>query len=207
MSSRKIRLVSDQVDDREVRIIIRELDGILKGGIDGDVVEFGCYVGTTSLFIRQLLVDHKSEKMFHVYDSFKGLPDKQLQDTSTAGDQFKKGELTASKAMLIKNFKQYGLQTPIIHAGWFEELTDKDIPKKISFAFLDGDYYSSIATSLRLITPHLAPRARIIVDDYHSEALPGAAKATNEWISVQPHATLRVEHSLAIIILNRPPIM
>lgn len=205
MSSRKIRLVSDQVDDREVRIIIRELDGILKGGIDGDVVEFGCYVGTTSLFIRQVLINNKSEKTFHVYDSFKGLPEKQAQDQSSAGDQFKKGELIASKATLIKNFKQYGLQVPVIHAGWFEELTDKDIPKQISFAFLDGDYYRSIATSLRLITPHLTPGARIIVDDYQSEALPGASRATDEWLSAQSHATLRVEHSLAIIILNRPP--
>ena len=35
-------------------------------------------------------------------------------------------------------------------------------------------------------------------DDYANEALPGAAKAVDEWLHTHP-AKLRVEHSLAII--------
>ena len=65
-------------------------------------------------------------------------------------------------------------------------------------AFLDGDYYESIRDSLRVITSKLLPGAVIIVDDYANEALPGAARAVDEWIRDRG-VVLRVEASLAII--------
>lgn len=117
-----------------------------------------------------------------------------------AGEQFKAGELFATKKQLIANFKKAGLQLPVIHKAWFSDLKDQEIPTDIAFAFLDGDYYESIRDSFRLITPKLTKGAVIVVDDYASDALPGAARATNEWVN--SHACrLKVEASLAIITL------
>ncbi len=198
----KYSLASDQVDKREVALVLHSAEEALRKTDDGDVVEFGCYVGTTSLFISRLLTIQKSTREFHVYDSFEGLPEKQAQDQSRAGDQFVAGELLATKKQFITNYKKAGLPLPRIHKGWFNELTTDDIPKKIAFAFLDGDYYESIATSLQLVWPRLAPGAIIVVDDYANEALPGAAKAVDEWLRFHP-AKLRVEHSLAIIKIDK----
>lgn len=198
----KYSLASDQVDKREIALVLRSAEEALRKTGDGDVVEFGCYVGTTSLFISRLLTIQKSTREFHVYDSFEGLPEKQAQDQSRAGDQFVAGELLATKKQFITNYKKAGLPLPRIHKGWFNELTTNDIPKKIAFAFLDGDYYESIATSLQLVWPRLAPGAIIVVDDYANEALPGAAKAVDEWLRFHP-AKLRVEHSLAVIKIDK----
>ncbi|OYX54097.1 hypothetical protein B7Y92_00305 [Candidatus Saccharibacteria bacterium 32-50-13] len=191
-----MKLLSDQIDERELAIILRELEKTLMADIKGDVVEFGCYVGTTSVPVGKRLMS--TDKKLFVYDSFEGLPEKTHQDESPTGTQFVAGELTASKKQLIKNFKQAGVPLPIITKEWFSNVTPDQIPETIAFAFLDGDYYRSVLDSLRLIWNRLSPEAVIIIDDYANEALPGAAKATDEWLRKHP-ATIRIEHSLAII--------
>lgn len=197
---RNAQLVSDQVDEREVGIILRELSYALTNTREGAVVEFGCYVGTTSLFLTRLMNVHKSPRELHVYDSFEGLPEKSVQDYSPAGEQFKPGELHATKKQFIENYKKAGLSLPHIHKGWFNELSQTDVPDKIAFVFLDGDYYESVFSPLKLIWPRLTDGAIVVVDDYANEALPGAAKAVDEWLRSHP-AKLRVEHSLAIITI------
>lgn len=191
-----MNLLSDQVDEREVRVVLRELEAVLAREVPGDVVEFGCYVGTTSVFLAGRL--KATGRKLYLYDSFEGLPPKTGEDESPAGMQFKTGELLATKKQLIKNLKQANVPMPVIKKGWFSALTEADVPKQIAFAFLDGDYYHSVRDPLRLIWPRLAPGAIIVVDDYANEALPGAARAVDEWLRSHP-AHLAVEHSLAII--------
>ena len=192
----KNTLLSDQVDEREVTVILRELEAVLAKNVEGDVTEFGCYIGTTSVFLADKL--KTTNKRLYLYDSFEGLPPKTAEDESPAGLQFKTGELLAPKKELTKNLRQANVPMPIIKKGWFSDLSEADIPGKIALAFLDGDYYHSIKDPLTLIWNHLAPGATIIVDDYANEALPGAAKAVDEWL-MGHKGTLRIEHSLAII--------
>ncbi|MGB4957234.1 MAG: TylF/MycF/NovP-related O-methyltransferase [Candidatus Saccharimonas sp.] len=194
-------IISNQVDPRELRVVLHELEQLLQAGKTGAVVELGCYVGTTSLFLRRLLDAYNYTGELHVYDSFEGLPSKTSEDQSVAGDQFVTGELHATRKQLIQNFKKAGLKLPVIHKGWFSDLTTHDIPATVMFAFLDGDYYESIKDSFRVVTPRLAPEATILVDDYASEALPGAAQATNEWAR-QHHLTVQSQASLGIIRLR-----
>ena len=195
---KKYPIVSDQVDQSELGVILRELETRLQAGDLGSVVEFGCYVGTTSLFIERLLQKYGREHVFYVYDSFTGLPEKATQDLSPAGEQFRPGELAATKQQFVTNFKKAGLPLPVITKGWFNELPDASVPDDIMFAFLDGDYYGSIKSSLQLIEPKLTKNAVIIIDDYANEALPGAAKATDEWLKLHPYSC-RVQSSLAVL--------
>ncbi len=195
----KYPLISDQVDRTELAVILSELskhaDELHE---NSSVVEFGCYLGTTSLFIRRLLDSLGANTSFHVYDSFAGLPDKNIKDFSPAGEQFKTGELSASRKDFEMQFKKAGLKLPKIHKAWFSELRDDDIPGTIVFAYLDGDYYESIQHSLLRIEEKLSQGATIVIDDYSNEALPGAAKAVDEWL-IGKDFTLRVESSLAIL--------
>lgn len=193
------KLLSDQVDSGEIAVIMRELKGVINRGIDGDVVEFGCYVGTTSVYIATML--EYTSKKFYVYDSFEGLPEKSSKDISPLGEQFKPGELCATKKQFIRNLIQAGAPLPIIKKGWFSDLTSNDVPDKIAFAFLDGDYYSSVMDSLNLIEKHMTSGSVIIVDDYGNQALPGAGLAVDEWLRTRA-ASKRIENSLAIVTLK-----
>jgi O-methyltransferase len=191
------RLLSEQITKAELTVILRELQKVLDSTTSGNIVEFGCYAGTTSVHLQKFLQPHPQRTLW-LYDSFEGLPEKTMTDRSPVGEQFVAGELHATKTTLIKNFKSANLPLPIIRKGWFADITPQDVPQHIAFAFLDGDYYDSILDPLKLIWPRLAPGAVVIVDDYMNEALPGAKKAVDFWL--QNHkATLRSEASLAII--------
>lgn len=192
-------LISDQVSKHEIELILQNLEQSLQQTVQGDVVEFGCYVGTTSLYIQKFLSKQKDKIHFHVYDSFVGLPEKTTPDFSPAGEQFVPGSLSASKKQFVANFKKAGLKLPTIHKAWFEDLTPYDMPEQIAFAFLDGDYYVSIQTSLDLVTPRLIKGAIMVIDDYLSEALPGTQKAVDEWLLRHPNYTLATQEGLAII--------
>lgn len=195
---RSYRLVSDQIEYPELSVVIRELTATLQRTDHGDIVELGCYCGTTSLFLERAIQDNGQSRQLHVYDSFSGLPEKQVQDYSLTGEQFTAGALQTSKQLLVKHFRNAGLRLPIIHKAWFEHLTVSDMPHSIAFAFLDGDFYSSIDASLRVIENRLTNNACIVIDDYHTEALPGAKRAVDTW-AAQHNKAIRVEQSLAII--------
>lgn len=191
-------IISDQVDRHELRIVLEQLEKALAK--DGAVVEFGCYTGTTSLYLRRLLDLHEDTREFHVYDSFEGLPEKTHEDQSPVGEQFRPGELSVSKKQFLREFQKAHLRPPIVHKGWFADLAPDDIPDQVAFAFLDGDYYDSIKQPLKLLGPRLAPGAVIVVDDYGNEALPGAARAVDEWAKARG-CTVRMVHTLAILTL------
>lgn len=196
----KHSLISEQINVAQLRTILRELQRALGASPEGAVVEFGCYIGTTSLFIRRLLDALGEARPFHVYDSFAGLPAKTAQDASPAGGQFQAGELAVSKKQFLHEFQKAHLVPPIIHKGWFAELTATDVPATIAFAFLDGDFYQSIVDSLQLVLPRLAAHATIIIDDYAREALPGAARALQDAVP-QLVERVHIAHNLGIIRL------
>ncbi|WP_369000307.1 TylF/MycF/NovP-related O-methyltransferase [Candidatus Nanosynbacter sp. TM7-074] len=195
----KYPIISNQVDTKELSVLLRELEKVLRSGATGNIVEFGCYVGTTSLFIRRLLDAYDFMGEFHVYDSFAGLPEKTQADNSAVGEQFKVGELLVPRKTFVQNFKKASLKLPIIHKGWFADFTPEDVPESIIFAFFDGDFYESIVDSFRVCDGKFHKKATIVVDDYANEALPGAARAVDEWLTNHRQFTIRTEASLAII--------
>ena len=186
-----------QVSEGETAVILSELRNILTRGVNGDIVEFGCYRGDTSLLIQKVLQREfpNSTSRLWIYDSFEGLPTRTREDASVAGDAFRAGELLVTKREVIERFKRAGLKIPRIRKGFFEdldagdkgasgiELGTSDLPSKIAFAFLDGDLYKSIKTSLELVTPRMNKDGVILVHDYNNPQLPGASRAVDEWLA------------------------
>lgn len=186
-----------QIAEREVAVLLQNLAET--ENVSGDVVEFGCYMGDTSVKMAEAMRDWP-EKWLWLYDSFEGLPEKTAEDKSGDGWAFRPGELKASAELVASRFKKLSLPEPVIMKAWFNELdSNEDLPKQISFALLDGDYYESIKTSLELVAPKLSSGGKIIVHDYRNSALPGSAKAVNEFLENNPDFKLRLACGLAII--------
>ena len=163
---------------------------------DGDVVEFGCYEGDTSLEFAKIL--RKTDKKLWIYDSFEGLPEKSKFDQSGLGENFQAGALAVSKRTVKLRFLRAELPVPLIKKAWFSDLTPDDLPEKICFAFLDGDLYESIRDSLRLVEDKIPKNGIIVVHDYNNPALPGVAKAVDEWLD-KCSAKMQIWESLAIV--------
>ncbi len=188
---------NDQVSRLETEKILSIARDCL--AVEGDFVELGCYKGDTSLMLAEIL--QETEKKLWIYDSFEGLPEKSMEDESAVGVDFKKGELMVSKREVKARFLRAGLPVPKITKAWFNELSDKDLPNKIAFAFLDGDLYESIRDSLKLIDDKMTTGGVIMAHDYINEALPGVAKAVDEWVKNRGFRVIRYE-SLAIIMIK-----
>jgi O-methyltransferase len=194
----KYPIISDQITRDELLVLLRELAAVLGRGVAGDIVELGCYEGTSALFEARIMQAMAPHKQLWLYDSFQGLPVKASQDSSPVGTQFKQGELNANKSNLIAHFKKAGLPMPHIKKAWFNDLAPADLPDNICFAFLDGDFYESIKDSLKLVWPKLVMGGVLVVDDYQNEALPGAATAVDEF--AKKHGiNISVEQSLAVL--------
>lgn len=193
---------NDQVSSEETDKILSLARECLK--LEGDFVEFGCYKGDTSLMLASLLVENSVEKSVDkmgkssgkgvennesgklrkrlwIYDSFEGLPEKNEVDKSVLGENFRGGELAVTKREVKERFLRAGLPVPVIKKSWFADLTENDLPERIAFAFLDGDFYESIRDSLRLVGPKMSEGGVIVVHDYTNPALPGVKKAVDEW--------------------------
>ena len=187
-----------QVSDQETKKLLELATLALE--TEGDFVELGCYRGDTSLLLEKLIENSKKSKKLWLYDSFAGLPEKTKEDASVAGDEFKASELFVSKREVVERFKKAGLKLPVIKKNFFENLNpETDLPEKIAFAFLDGDLYSSIKTSLSLVTPKLSDRGIMLVHDYNNPKLPGPARAVDEFLNKNPNFRLNLFKTLAII--------
>jgi O-methyltransferase len=168
---------NDQVSEKETAKILEVARKCLE--IEGDFVEMGCYKGDTSLLLADLLKG--SDKRLWIYDSFEGLPEKSEFDKSALGVLFRNGELVVTKREVKRRFLRANLPVPVIKKAWFRDLTPDDLPEKIAFAFLDGDFYESIRDSLKLVVPRMMPGGVLVVHDYNNPALPGVKKAVDEW--------------------------
>ena len=187
---------NDQVSELETSKILELAKDCLK--TDGDYVELGCYKGDTSLLIADVV--RGSGKRLWIYDSFEGLPEKTLEDDSALGRDFQKGALNVTKREVKERFLRAGLPVPVIKKAWFNELKDTDLPEKIAFAFLDGDLYESIKVSLKLIENKMTSNGIIIIHDYKNPALPGVAKAINEWLA-KNNKRLECYQGLAVVVI------
>ena len=187
---------NDQVSELETEKIISMARKRLS--IEGDFVELGCYKGDTSLMLAEIL--QGTNRKLWVYDSFEGLPKKSAEDESAVGVDFRQGELAVSKKEVKARFLRAGLTVPKIKKAWFSELKSEDLPEKIAFAFLDGDLYESIKDSLKLVEGKMVAGGVIMVHDYTNEALPGVARAVDEWAKGEDVRIERYQSS-AIIYL------
>lgn len=184
---------NEQVSERETEEIIRLARECLE--IEGDFVEFGCYRGDTSLLLAEVVQNGATSKRLWIYDSFEGLPEKGKEDESAIGENFQKGALTVTKREVKERFLRAGLSVPVIKKAWFRDLEPQDLPERIAFAFIDGDFYESIRDALKLVMSRMTPGGIVLVHDYDNPALPGVRKAVEELVG---NGLVKVFSSMAI---------
>ncbi|WP_280296208.1 TylF/MycF/NovP-related O-methyltransferase [Nocardia abscessus] len=149
------------IDRDRLLSVYGELTASLARTEHGAVVELGCYKGAMSAWMRALLDFCRSTREIHVFDSFEGLP----RPSEIDGDHLKEGDVRASREDVLDLHERLELRPPIVHPGWFED-TLGELPDKIAFAYIDADFYESMACALRAVLPRLVPGATVIMDDY-----------------------------------------
>lgn len=146
--------------------------------VPGDVCEFGTHKGYTAVLLTAL-----TRKEVWVYDSFKGSP---AHEEAVNEKVFYQGSNKVEPRDIVNAFAEAGVTVPKIIPGWFSEVKPEELPEKIAFAHLDGDFYVSISDSLALVYPRLSQGAVVVIDDYGWDELPGVKLAADEFLKDKP---------------------
>lgn len=174
-----VRVDASIISFSQIEMLVDLLLNTIDDKIEGDVVELGCYVGESSKYLMKTLVETSSNKKFYVYDSFEGLPELSKFEENTG---WRPGTLKTTQDVLIGNFEKNNLPLPTITKSWFKDIPEDKLPEKISFAFLDGDFYTSIYESLEKIWDRVSDGGIICVHDYNRHDLPGVKLAIDDFL-------------------------
>lgn len=182
--------------------------------LNGDVCEFGVAQGKTSKLIGYMIMN--TSKKLYLFDSFEGLPEPSSKD-ELKDDIFNlgsiksyRGKMSHKKYKVINELKDLKLEKNkyIINEGFVNENNIKNLifPKKVSFAYLDFDFYQPTIDVLNILEKKLLYKSIVIVDDYDFFST-GVKKAVDEWIDINKNkykinVIKTKEASYAIIIKN-----
>jgi len=176
--------LSIMVNKNQINILCELLENVITTGIEGNIVELGCNCGTTSVYLQALLED--TGRKLYLYDSFEGLPEKRNEDESPKGQDFVKGHCKTAQEYLEKHLKNLCKTHPIVLKSWFKDIPDDKLPKKIAFAFFDGDFYDSIIDSFEKVYDRMSVGGFICIHDYEYPPLPGVKKACDDFLKGKP---------------------
>lgn len=177
-----VPLITTMMGRHEIYGVLKHLQYVLENKIPGEIVELGCFIGTTSIYIRKMLDHYKSDRQYHVYDSWQGLPEKHSKDDTPLQQQFTTGMFQEPITSILSEFQRYSLTLPIIHSGTFKDIPDKQYPDKIAFVFMDGDFYTSTRDALDKIYDKVVNNGIILIDDCGWPPLPGPKLACEEFL-------------------------
>jgi SAM-dependent methyltransferase len=156
--------------------------------VPGDVVEFGCWKGSTTLLLAKLLsiYDPKGPKLVHVFDSFEGLTHFHEADSAAVAQL---GNYQGSRQHLEACARLSDLyEMLVVHEGQIE-LTLPNFAKsnqhmKFSFVYCDTDLYSATSTILENMWQLLSIGGLMVFDQWNMEEFPGEGIAVNEFMAV-----------------------
>jgi O-methyltransferase len=160
----RFRYDRDMVSPEQVGNLEVLLTMVLSRNVPGDIVELGCYTGSTAVVIGTILGRHAPARSFHVHDRF---------DVDPIGRTDIQGRFKA-------NMDTYEVLLPIIHRGDLVDTVPSQLPDRIAFAHLDcgfgGDadeHADLVSYCLEGLYPRLSTGAILVLMDHH---VPGVTR-------------------------------
>jgi O-methyltransferase len=147
----------------------------IPSSVRGDVIEFGCYKGGSSVDLS-ILCAVTGRKLI-VCDSFEGLPEPNEEDKIHYNlyrdhyDHYEAGRFAASLDEVKNNIRQFGcIDVCEFIVGYFEDSLE-NLNRKYVLAFFDADYVESLKPCIRKVWPNLRDRCRMYVHEATSLSL------------------------------------
>ena len=155
--------------------------------IPGDIAEFGCWKGSTTLLLAKSLklFDPMGPKVIHVFDSFEGLTEFHPSDSGVK--ERHASSYKGSRAMLEKCAELAGVASGIsIHEGIIETALPKftaQYPQvRFSLIYCDTDLYSATKAIFENAWRLITPGGLMVLDQWNMAEFPGEGVAVNEFM-------------------------
>ena len=173
----------------------KSVEYVVKHNLPGDIVECGVWRGGSMMAVAFTLMELRTERTLHLFDTFEGMPPPSDQDVTFSGQSASKmmetqpdkesAQIWAYSSLdeVKQNFQSTGYPEHLVqfHKGLVEDTIPGDAPPTISLLRLDTDWYESTRHELIHLYPRLVSGGVLIIDDYgHWE---GARKAVDEFLA------------------------
>ena len=144
------------------------LTTVLAEGVPGDFVECGVWRGGACAFAKAVLDAHGSDRTVWLADSFEGLAEPEHPADTIDLSASKYPMLAVPRARVQALFERLGLMDARVRfvEGWFNETLAAAPIGPVAVLRLDGDYYESTMTPLRVLYDRVSPGGFVIADDY-----------------------------------------
>lgn len=188
---------------RQLAVLVGLLDEARR--VHGDVVEVGCFVGATTVFLNQHLHAECDVRRFLCIDTFAGFAADDLAVEETRGKQLDAVQRDCLFGMNDQRWFNYTMRLN----GFANVTTVKGDIKAvdlaaqvpaIAFALLDVDLYQPTRAALAQVWPLLTAGGVVVIDDCRTDnAFDGAHQAWSEFIAANGLAAEIVEGKLAVL--------
>ena len=136
----------------------------------GDVIEVGCFVGATTVFLNAEIQRRDPERRYIAIDTFSGFVSEDLEyETSVRG----KRRQDIDDCLFRMNSQKWfdytmrlnGYRNVTSLKADVNQLDFDLVTKQVAFALIDVDFQRPVSAALDALYPKLAPGGTILVDD------------------------------------------
>jgi O-methyltransferase len=195
---------------RQLGVLVRLLDEARS--IPGDVVEVGCFVGATTVFLDRHLHAVADPRRYLAIDTFAGFTAEDVAHEE--GARGKALDAVQRECLFGMNDQRWFDYTMRLNGfgnvtslkGDIKAIGLAQHTTGVAFALLDVDLYQPTRAALAQVWPLLAPGGVVVIDDCRDDhVFDGAAQAWREFTAAHGLPVERVEDKLAI--LRKPPVV
>jgi hypothetical protein len=129
--------------------------------LEGDFVECGVFRGFMTAVAARYLDFAARPRRWHLYDTFEGIPQEQLDPGHSNPSGYREAGLHES---VVRRFAAY--PNIEIHRGRVPEALAGSAPARIAFLHLDMNSSRAEVGALQLLYDRLLPGAFLLLDDY-----------------------------------------
>jgi O-methyltransferase len=145
----------------EVYAVAAHLATVVAHGVDGPLLEFGCFKGFSTAILSDAC--HQLGRTLHVFDSFAGLP---VSDSA----YYRAGDFAGSLSEVEANVGSYGRSAPVrYHQGFFADSIPQVAVPDAAQLWMDVDLESS-ARDVMQVLPRLDRRGAVFSHECPREA-------------------------------------
>jgi O-methyltransferase len=148
----------------EVYAVAAHLATVAAHGVDGPLLEFGCFKGFSTAILSDAC--HQLGRTLHVFDSFAGLP-------PSASAYYQAGEFAGSRAEVEANVGSYGRPAAVrYHEGFFADTVPEAALPEVAQLWLDVDLESSARDAMAVLS-RMDRRGAVFSHECPAEAFAG----------------------------------
>ena len=188
------RLVKAHIDIVRYGTIALALHRLNEEKVPGAMAELGVFKGELSAYLAAI----ERHRTLHLFDTFAGFPDSDLEAGETNDDRFQDTSEAAVRRRIgdCANVR--------FHVGPFPDTAGPVLDERFAFVMLDPDKYRPTLAGLEIFYPRLSPGGYLFMHDYHSpESDFAVSRAAREFLRDKPERPVDIPDAKGSVLLRK----